>query len=436
MVITQAALALMQLADVWMVSNEGLNALAAITPAAMLVMAVATFGTGYLTSVHALVGQSFGSGELSKCGRFAWQGIWSAAMIGGLVLLLLPTGPFVFRAFGHPSEIQKLEITYFSICLFAILPQLVASAIGAYFLATQQPRKAMLGMLFAVALNCGLNYLLIFGKFGAPKLGFSGAAWGTLIASCAYAGLMLALFFSQSNAKNLGVSQSKPIRRDLKKLKEIGLPAGIQDFVDLVSWGVLLIALIGHFGAQHLAAASVLIRCMQISFLPAEGVGSALLALVANSIGENQFRRARAYTRIAFRLSASYMACIAILIYVFRDPIMRLFSDDPKVIAIGTQAMICVSLFQVFDALTVTYSHALQGAGDNAWPSTMNLLFCVIFLLGGGLVVIFLLPQLASFGIWVAAALFVAAQGIAFWARWHFGPWKLIELQESQNLMH
>ncbi len=266
----------------------------------------------------------------------------------------------------------------------------------------------------------GLNYIYIFGKFGAPKLGFAGAAWGTLIASWAYSGLMLTLFFYQRDARAKGIHRIAPRRADLRKMRRIGLPAGVQDSVELVSWGILLIILIGQFGAEHLAAASVLIRCMQLSFLPADGIGSALLALVANSIGENRFRQARAYARIAFRLSAAYMGSVAILLFLFRDPIMRAFSDNPQVIAIGTQAMICVSLFQLFDAMSVTYVHALQGAGDSAWPSVMNALLCLVILLGGGLIVIFKAPQLASFGIWIAAALYIAAQGLAFWARWRF----------------
>ena len=432
MIITQASLALMQFADAWMVSHEGVTALAAITPAALMILAAATFGTGYLTAVNTLVGQAFGASNFRRCGELAWQGIWTAVAIGILLLALFPTTPFLFRAFGHAPEIQELEAIYFKICLFAVLPQLVASAISAYFLATRQPRKAMIGMLFAVSLNGLLNYAYIFGKLGAPKLGFAGAAWGTLIASCAYSGLMLALFFYQSHAGRNGIRRAGLRRKDLRKLREIGLPAGIQDSVELASWGILLIILIGPFGPEHLAAATVLKLCMQLSFLPADGIGSALLALVANSIGDNQFRQARAYARIAFRISVVYMGSAAILIYVFREPIMRLFSDDPVVIAIGMQAMICVSLFQVFDALSVTYVHALQGAGDSAWPSVVNALLCAIFLLGGGLLVIFAFPQLGSFGIWISAAVYIAAQGIAFWARWRFGPWKLIELHEPQ----
>jgi MATE family multidrug resistance protein len=435
MIITQAALALMQFADAWMVSHEGVNALAAITPAALMVLSAATFGTGYLTAVNTLVGQAFGAGNFGRCGRLGWQGIWSGITIGILLLALLPTTPYLFYALGHSSEIRVLEEAYFKICLLAVPFQLVAAAVSSYFLATKQPRKAMAGMLLAVSLNILLNYAYIFGKFGAPKLGFTGAAWGTLIASCAYSAVMLGLFFFQSNAERNGILKPKPRRRELVEIRQIGLPAGIQDCVELVSWGLLLIILIGPFGAEHLAAATVLKLCMQLSFLPADGVGSALLALVANSIGENRFKQAREYTRIAFRISAAYMAMVAIVIYVFREPILRLFSDDPKVIAIGMQAMICVSLFQVFDSLSVTYVHALQGAGDSAWPSIMNALLCVIILLGGGLLVIFAFPHLASLGIWMAAALYIGAQGLVFWARWHFGPWKLIELQSPQNCL-
>ena len=77
------------------------------------------------------------------------------------------------------------------------------------------------------------------------------------------------------------------------------------------------------------------------------------------------------------------MVFIALVVYVFRYPIMHFFSEDPEVIAIGAQAMICVSLFQLFDAMNITYVHALQGAGDSAWPSVVNLFLSLVFLGGG-----------------------------------------------------
>ena len=433
MMVTHGAVAMMQVIDAWMVSSQGTEALAAITPAGLMVLVVTTFGLGILAAVNTLVGQAAGRGESARCGSFAWQGIWTAVGLGTSVYLLLPTAPYLFSAFGHSPEIRALEEIYFKICLLALLPQFVGSAIANFFFGTKQPKYPMVGTLIATLANVILNYAFIFGKLGAPALGFAGAAWGTLVASVIYAAVMLVFFWGHKNASSHSTRTPNWRPARLQQIRQIGLPIGVQDMFETVSWGIILVVLVGHFGDSHLAAASVLIRCMQVSFLPSEGVGAALLAMVANSIGANRFRLAREQARLAFRLTATYMGTMAVTFYVFRTPILELFSRDPEVIAIGTQAMICVSLFQVFDAMTVTYANALAGAGDTAWASVVNVILCITILLGGGLLVIWCFPHLESFGIWVAAMVYMSAQGLAYWLRWRHGPWQLIELTDHDS---
>ena len=125
----------------------------------------------------------------------------------------------------------------------------------------------MIGSICGMVANVVCNYALIFGAFGVPKLGFVGAAWGTVAASCLQAIIMLVLMV---------VWDRKQFCRDTSKLSwrpitTMGLPAAIQGAIDILSWGVVLTMLIGSFGTAHLAAATILIRCMQISFLPSDG---------------------------------------------------------------------------------------------------------------------------------------------------------------------
>ena len=113
------------------------------------------------------------------------------------------------------------------------------------------------------------------------------------------------------------------------------------------------------------------------------------------------------------------------------EPILDFFSDDPEVILIGAGAMVFVSLFQFFDAMNISYLNALQGAGDNLWPSLANGVLCVVVLLGGGLVVVHFYPEAGSRGIWAVTGLYILGQGLAFRGRWMGGKWKSIDLFED-----
>ena len=91
--------------------------------------------------------------------------------------------------------------------------------------------------------------------------------------------------------------------------------------------------------------------------------------------------------------------------------------------------MICICLFQMFDAFTINYIHTLQGAGDSAWPSMVNMTLVIVVMLGGGMIAFHVAPVLQSFGIWSLAALLTGLQGLAFKLRWDFGPWQSIQLR-------
>ena len=421
MAVSQAAIALMQTADTLMVAPLGTEALAAITPAGLAVMVISVFGTGVLTAVSTQIGNANGRGDSERCAALGWQGIWCAITLGLFALAFIPTASELFRAFGHSPEIRKLEESYFRISVVGILPQLIGIVIANYFIATLRPKLAMLGTLVAISVNLVANLALVGGRWGLPALGIAGAAWGTVIASTCYALLMLCLFLKLSRRH---CRRSAPRRQAIGKLLKQGAPIGVQDTVDAMSWGIVLVVLVGRFGAEHLAAASVLIRCMQVSFLPADGVGVGLLALVANAIGAGNPRQARVQTNVALRLCSVYMASVAIILYLFRGQILDMFSDDPEVIEIGSRAMVCVALFQVFDAMAITHVNALFGAGDTAWPSWLNVFLGVVVLLGGGILLSHLFPHLESMAIWLATTLFIMLQGILLYRRWIAGKWE------------
>jgi multidrug resistance protein, MATE family len=426
MIGSQVFLLIMQFADVWMLSLLGRHALAAIGPAMLLVMTASTLGTGYLTVTNTLVGQSYGANDSKCCIHWAWQGLWTAIIVGMLLLLLYPFGPSFMALLGHSLIVQQFENTYFQISLLAMVPQLAALSLGYYFLATRRPRRVLLGGVLVVTLNFLISYALIFGYFGAPKLGIAGAAWGTVIASTIHALFMATLFLLHRPGESLSPSFSF---RDLKKMFRIGGPAGLQDAIEWGTLGLLLFAFIGRFGDEHLAAASVLMRCLQLALLPADGLGSALMALIANAIGAGQYDRAEILANIGLRIISSYMTLVAIGFFLVRAPLMQLFSNDPMVIQIGIKCMVCVCLFQVFDALNITFAHTLQGAGDTAWPSMVSFILSIFVLLGGGILVIKYGTVFGgSFGIWSLAALLTALQGGAFWLRWNGGKWKSIKL--------
>lgn len=428
LVLSNFSVAFMQFTDTLFVSRLGGLYQGAILTPTMLIAVITAFAVSYFSSVTTFVSQYQGAGDEDRVGAFAWNGLFLALYLGAGSLFLYPLASQVVDWFGHEPEVRELEASYLRVSLLGMPAAMGSMALSAYFYGLQRTGVATVATVTGILANIVVTYGLVFGKLGFPEMGFDGAAWGTFWAGLLEFGLLAALFLFGRHSRRFAAKGASFSPEKQAALNRLALPAGIQAAVDLLSWGVAVVWMIGQFGTVHLAAASVLIRCMYLTFLPADGVALALVTLVGNAIGANRLELARAEVRTAFTLIATYMLSVGILYYLFRSPIMQAFTDDPEIIRIGVQAMVWVSLFQFFDALNVTYLNALLGAGDNLWPSVANVLFTVVILIGGGLCVVRYFPQLQSFGIWMVVAIYVLAQGLTFWARWRAGKWRFMRV--------
>ena len=188
-------------------------------------------------------------------------------------------------------------------------------------------------------------------------------------------------------------------------------------------------ALISYYGEEALAAGTILMRCMQLTFMPAEGVATVVLALVANSVGNGSHERAHAHVRTCFKINSLFMLSAGIILYVFRHPIVSMFTDQPEVISIACGGMLFVSLSQWFDSMSITYLHALQGTGDTKWTSVANVLLSILVLGLGGTIAVIFFREKGSLVIWALALLYITCQGILFWMRWRSEAWLKIRLR-------
>ena len=427
-VVNHASLALMQLTDAWIAGSLSSSALAAITPASLLITLLSIFGIEALTGVTTHVAQSSGRKRFSACGLYAWQGIICGLLYGLICLMYYPAGEWIFRMLlpAHSVELRALEAEYFQISLLGLVPQMITVAAGNFFTGTSRTLPTVVATVTAAVMNPVASLLLVYGWPGGSGggIGFSGIAWGTVIASYAQMAVMLAMFLGP--ASNRITHATGKIRVSWKRialLLRTGLPAGVHGCVDFMAWGLVLTWLVGFFGEAHLAAQTIMVRCITLSFLPADGMATALTTLVGQAIGARNFAQARGVTRAAFVIIATWMSGMAVLYAVFRDPLLRLFTDDPEVIEAGRGAILWVAAFQFFDAMNVTYTNALQGADDTAWPGAVNLVLSVVVLLGGGLAVVTWLPWSASQGVWAVATLYIICQGVLFYLRWRSGKW-------------
>jgi MATE family multidrug resistance protein len=428
-VLTNCTLMLMQITDAWMLGKLGSQELAAITPSGMLIFMFVTFGYSFLSSVTTFVSQSLGRSEAERCGYFAWQGLAFAAVFGIAVFAFYPTAPLLFGLFQNQElRVLELEVIYFEIGLMSVGPSLMTIALANFFIGIQRTSVVMISAFTGLGTNIVVSYSLIFGTLGMPELGFAGAAWGTVVATVLEVLVLGSIFLLGKDARRFGCRRMRFGWSDQVAMARIGVPAGFQGAIDALSFGLILSWLVAFYGTAHQAAATILIRLTYISFLPAEGLAQAMLTRVGSAAGRRDHDKMEMQARLGFRLAVIYMSVLGVLFLIFRYPLVGIFTDDPEVAAIAAGAMVFVCLAQFFDAMHINYVHALQGVGDNLWPSILTAVVSVVVLLGGGIALVTLAPETGSRGIWAVFLAYTAALGLGVRHRWRSGVWKRIDL--------
>ncbi|GMU32412.1 MAG: MATE family efflux transporter [Planctomycetia bacterium] len=415
--------------DFLMVSRLGTAATAAISPCTMLLYSVLCLGLGMANSVQTYAAQSMGRRRPAEAAAYAWQSVY----IGGVfVLIAYPVSrlmPLLWGAVGHEPTVQAMEVAYSQVVLWCMPPAIMCVGLEGFFNGIQRPKVALVSVLTAVGFNVLANYALIFGRLGMPEMGIRGAAVATLISWMIRLMMLGMVFLSREFRSSFRTNESwRPSGERIRAIIRLGGPTGIQWMLDVGSWFVFLTVLIAGFGTRTLAASNIALQMMHVSFMAALGIGGAVMSLVGHAIGEKKPELAAMRARAGLVLTMSYMAFIAVVFVTTGRHFVGLLSSDAEVITIGTHVLFWAAAFQIFDAMGITYVHALRGAGDTRWPSILVIICNWGVFITGGYLVSRHVPQLGYHGPWMMCTTYIILIGLAL--RWRFmrGAWRKIRL--------
>jgi MATE family multidrug resistance protein len=431
LVVTSGSRALMDVSDFILIKHlDSQAAKAAILPAQMAMWIALVAGMAIVSMINTYAAQSLGRKRYRDCAAYAWQSLYLAAAFAVVTLALRPFLPWLVAHAGHAAEVQEMELAYARVAILTVGPTVAATGLASFFTGIHRPAVALWSVLEANVVNVLASIVLMFGFMGFEPMGIAGAAWGTFIAGC-YRTLRLTIVLVGPGIAETFHTRAtwRPSWTHILGLFRIGLPTSLHWISDVAVWALFISLLIGtNFGTEALIATNIAWQYMRIAFVPALGLGQAVTALVGRSIGAGDPDRADREARIVIRLTLAYMATLSV-VYAFAGPtLIAWFDDQPAVVTIGAKVMICAAIFQLFDALTITYVAALRGAGDTIIPGAFIAAVDWILILGGGWLIVRFFPNLGSLGPWLAASGVLIICGIFFWWRWRRGGWRKIDL--------
>jgi MATE family multidrug resistance protein len=364
----------MGIVDVLMVGRLSAEAIGAVGIGSSIFMGVAVFAMGLLLGLDTLVSHSFGARRLDDCHRWLVHGVVLALGLAIPITALLYALLKTLHLWGFDPLVLTLTQDYFWIVLWSLPPLLLYAAFRRYLQATGSVRPVMVALLLANVVNTIVNWMLIFGRFGAPELGVQGAAWATLLSRVFMATWLLGAIVGRERGRRPGLFETS-LRIEpswIRRLCALGLPAAGQLTLEVGVFATATV-LAGRLSPSSLAAHQIAINIAALTFMVPYGISSAGAVRVGHAIGSRDFPGAARAGWTALLFGTSFMVCAASAFVTLGRPIIGSFTDDAGVLSVGVSLLAIAAVFQLFDGVQGVATGILRGLGDTHTPMIWNL---------------------------------------------------------------
>jgi MATE family multidrug resistance protein len=366
-VIVEVGLMFMGVVDTLMVGHLSASALAAVALGNLLTYNVAALAIGTVMSIDPVVSQAVGANDESAITRAVQRGVIMAVVLSIPTTIAMNFAGPLFTVFGQPADVIPDAALFSRINSVAMAPFLVFVAFRQVLQAKHRLAPILWTILIANGLNVLLNWVLVFGKLGAPALGVAGSAIATTVSRWAMALLLLALAWRELGPHLVRFDRVSFSLAPLRKMFALGIPIGFQLFLEISAFGTIGL-LTGTFGTTSVASYQVALNLAALTFMVPLGISAAGSVRVGNAVGAGDAPRAREAARIAYMLGGGFMCASAVLFLTLPEELARLYTKDATVIATAALMIPIAGLFQVFDGMQAVGAGVLRGLGDTRVP--------------------------------------------------------------------
>jgi MATE family multidrug resistance protein len=279
-------------------------------------------------------------------------------------------------------------------------------------------RPIAFALVTANIINAGGNWILIYGKLGAPAMGAVGSGWSTAWARIYLSAILVGylLWYDHRHLTRLLHTPIEPELQRIRRLIALGLPTAMQITLEIGVFA-LVTALIGRLGAVALASHQIALNVVSLTYMVPLGVSSAAAVRVGQAIGRKDPQGAGDAGGTAIFLGASFMTCMSIALLVFPKWIARAFTPDQDIIHSTIILLAAGAAFQLFDGIQTVATGALRGLGDTRTPMLCHFTAYWIIGLPLGSWLCFRLGW-GAFGLWAGLSLALILIGIVLLVVW------------------
>ena len=374
LIVNFLAVAGMSFADAVMAGRLGPRDLAAVAIGSSTWMLGFTVCLGLLMALSPIISRHYGAGQYELIGRYTRQGFWLGQALALLVLVLvLTTIQPAFEYVGIDPGFRDQATGYVKAIYLGLPAMTVFLVLRFTSEAIGYTRPIMFVSLFSLVCNIFLNYVLMFGKFGFPALGAVGCGLASAITMWLMAIGFLIFVYRHHRYKPLDIfCRVAPLRWDVfREVLTLGWPIMITIVAESGLFSAISI-LIGTLGMEVAAAHQIALNFASTMFMVPLALSAAITVRVSHELGADRPEAARYAGGFGIIFCGLFMTGSAILMLIFRDAVVHLYTSDPEVQAIAISLLFMAAVFQVADGVQIGAAGALRGYKDTRVPMVIN----------------------------------------------------------------
>ena len=352
------------------------------------------------------------------------------AMLGFVLpisVLMIVLTPYVLSFLGADSSVIEVGSGYFRVIMLGFIFQSFSFTMTAALRGIGETKIPMRNNLIANSLNVLGNAVLIYGLFGFPVLGVTGAAISTALSNVIAMSLNLRYVLSKKSVLYLDFKEKFEFRFEMMKdLIRIGLPTALEQLalrVGIISF----LNIVSGLGTNVYAAHQISLNILNLTYSPAQAFGITASTLMGQSLGAKNEQLARMYTRMCQRIGFIIAIGMSLFIFFGSKTLAEFYSTNPEIIQNTMIALTIVAFVQPFQSHQLITSGALRGAGDTVWPLIAIFVGSILIRVSLGYIFVNMIG-LGLAGAWYAVFIDQFIRWLIILFRFKSGKWKNIRI--------
>jgi MATE family multidrug resistance protein len=343
--------------------------------AAALVMSVINipyvFGIGITISVSQMVSMAHGRRDGKLVSHYLYNGFWLCAISAVIISLAIELSKNILFHLDQDPTVARLALPYLQIMGWSVIPMLLFLALKQFTDGLERTKTAMILSLSAIPINVFLNWLLIYGNWGFPRMELTGAGWATFITRVLiFIVLGLIVLYHRTFRRYVAVRSIvwKLRWQTIKELLEIGIPSSFQITMEAGAFAISGI-LIGTIGAVEQAAHQIALSLASLTFMVSMGLSQASSIRTSNTFGRKDWPLISEIGKSTLVMALIYGTFCAAIFILFRYQLPYVFNDDKEVVSMAAYLLLFAALFQISDSTQSISAGLLRGIKDVKIPT-------------------------------------------------------------------